>query len=51
MVGPGVETPGAHLPWNQAQRHRHAQAKAIVIHLYAGEASKDWCLGWPQTSR
>ena len=41
------ETPGAHLPWNRAQRRRHAQAKAIDIHLYAGEASKEWCLGWP----
>ena len=49
MKGPGqgVETPGIHLPWNRAQRRRHAQAKAIVIHLYAGEASKEWCLGWP----
>ena len=47
MKGQGVDTPGVHLPWNRAQRRRHAQAKAIVIHLYAGEASKDWSLGWP----
>ena len=33
MKGQGVETPGVHLPWNRAQRRRHAQAKAIVIHF------------------
>ena len=43
----GVDTQGSHLPWNRAQRRRHAQAKAIVIHLYAGEASKDWDQNWP----
>ena len=43
----GVDTQGSHLPWNRAQRRRHAQATAIVIHLYAGEASKDWDQNWP----
>ena len=42
-----TESQGVHLPWNRAQRRRHAQAKAIVIHLYAGEASKDWEKDWP----
>ena len=42
-----TETLGVHLPWNRAQRRRRAQAKAIVIHLYAGEASKDWEKDWP----
>ena len=53
MKGPGqgVETPGIHLPWNRAQRRRHTQAKAIAIHLYAGEASKEWCLGWPADAK
>ena len=47
MKGQGIDTQGSHLPWNRAQRRRHAQAKAIVIHLYAGEASKDWDQNWP----
>lgn len=42
-----TESQGVHLPWNRAQRRRHAQAKAIAIHLYAGEASKDWGKDWP----
>ena len=42
-----TESQGVHLPWNRAPRRRHAQAKAIVIHLYAGEASKDWEKDWP----
>ena len=42
-----TESQGVHLPWNRAPRRRHAQAQAIVIHLYAGEASKDWEKDWP----
>jgi len=47
IKGQGVETPGSQLPWNCAQRRRHAQAKAIVTALNAGEASKEWSHGWP----
>ena len=43
MRGQGENPCSHHLPWNRAQRRRLAQAKAIVIHLFAGEASKEWC--------
>ena len=38
---------GCHLCWNCAQRRRHSQAKALVIHLYAGGSYKEWDHGWP----
>ena len=47
MNGQGEEPSGLHLPWNRAQRRRHAQAKALIIHLFAGESSKEWSMGWP----
>lgn len=47
MNGQGEEPSGLHLPWNRAQRRRHAQAKALIIHLFAGESSKEWLMGWP----
>ena len=47
MKGQGEEMEGLHVPWNRAQRRRHSAAKAIVIHLYAGEASKEWHEHWP----
>ena len=43
MRGQGENPCSHHLPWNRAQRRRLAQAKAVVIHLFAGEASKEWC--------
>ncbi len=46
--GTGENPTGLHLPWNRAQRRRHAQAKALIIHLFAGECSKEWVSGWPQ---
>ena len=42
MRGQGEQACTHHLPWNRAQRRRYAQAKAIVIHLFAGEAAKEW---------
>ena len=47
MRGQGEDVEGLHVPWNRAQRRKHAAAKAIVIHLYAGEASKEWNEHWP----
>ena len=47
MKGQGEEVEGLHVPWNRAQRRRHSAAKAIVLHLYAGEASKEWIAQWP----
>ena len=42
MRGQGEPASTHHLPWNRAQRRRYSQAKAIVIHLFAGEAAKEW---------
>ena len=47
MRGQGEEPNGADLPWNRAQRRRHSQAKALIIHLFAGESAKEWISGWP----
>ena len=47
MRGQGEEPNGNNLQWNRAQRRRHAQAKALIIHLFAGECSKEWVSGWP----
>ena len=47
MVGQNDSQKGVHLPWNRAQRRRHATAKALSIHLYAGTNAKDWVQGWP----
>ena len=50
MVGQGDPPPdGDSLPWNRRQRKRFLRAKALVIHLYAGDESscKDWETGWP----
>ena len=40
---------GAELPWNRRTRKRFERAKALVIHLYAGEGEscKEWGKGWP----
>ena len=43
MKGQGEPMSAHHLPWNRAQRRRYAQAKAVIIHLFAGEAAKEWC--------
>ena len=47
ISGQNMSLQGCHLPWNRAQRRRHSQAKALVIHLYAGESAKEWDHGWP----
>ena len=50
MVGQSAPPPdGDALPWNRRQRKRFLRAKALVIHLYAGDESscKDWETGWP----
>ena len=40
---------GAELPWNRRTRKRFERAKALVIHLFAGEGDscKEWGKGWP----
>ena len=49
MSGQNMSLQGCHLPWNRAQRRRHSQAKALVIHLYAGRISQamgSWMAAW-----
>ena len=40
---------GAELPWNRRTRKRFERAKALVIHLFAGEGDscKEWGKVWP----
>ena len=47
MKGQDGESRPLNVPWNRSQRRRHAMAKALIIHLYAGEGSQEWVVGWP----
>ena len=48
----GQESPpkdGSGLPWNRRKRRSFRQAKALIIHLFAGNKSacREWEKGWP----
>ena len=47
MAGQNGTWNASELPWNRAQRRRHATAKALIIHLYSGADSKEWRDHWP----
>ena len=48
MTGQKKGKPDGNLvPWNRRKRRQIETAKAVVIHLFAGENASEWRKGWP----